>query len=180
MNKGSSFTDIMIFSDNLKYMNKGSPFTDIMIFSDNEPTRCTTGLLLPQSYYWLLSGDELHCRISIIVHGCRRRLLVIIICSYDREYRVVYNADYRYPDVAFICMSKEYCSTADQGPFHSHFGIQVMLIVEDPTVTVKCRTAIQVLFLYFNLCLSIKMNSLSCSFTSKSFLLINLQSLYLK
>jgi hypothetical protein len=25
----------------------------------------------------------------------------------------VYNGDYRYPDVAFICMSKEYCSTAD-------------------------------------------------------------------
>jgi hypothetical protein len=27
-----------------------------------------------------------------------------------------------------------------------------MLVVEDPTVTVKCRTAIKALFLYLNLC----------------------------
>ena len=45
-----------------------------------------------------------------------------------------------------------------------------MLIVEDPTVTVKCRTAIKVLFLYFNLCLSVMLNSLSCPFTSISVL----------
>jgi hypothetical protein len=31
-----------------------------------------------------------------------------------------------------------------------------MLNIEDPTVTVKCRTAIKVLFLYFNLCLKCK------------------------
>ena len=43
-----------------------------------------------QSYHWLLSWYELHCRISISIHGCRRRLLVIIICSYDGGYRVVY------------------------------------------------------------------------------------------
>jgi E3 ubiquitin-protein ligase RNF38/44 len=35
-----------------------------------------------------------------------------------------------------------------------------MLIIEDPTMTVKCRTAIKVLFLYFNLCLGGKLNSL--------------------
>ena len=29
------------------------------------------------------------------------------------------------------------------------------LIVEDPTVTMKCKIAIQVQFLYFNLCLSV-------------------------
>ena len=33
--------------------------------------------------------------------------------------------------------------------FHTHFSIRVILTVEDPTVTVKCRTAIKVLFLYF-------------------------------
>jgi len=35
-----------------------------------------------------------------------------------------------------------------------------MLIVEDPTVTVKYRTAIKALFLYFNLCLKGKRNQL--------------------
>ena len=34
-----------------------------------------------------------------------------------------------------------------------------MLITEDTTV--KCRTVQKVLFLYFNLCLSVKLNSLS-------------------
>jgi hypothetical protein len=45
-----------------------------------------------------------------------------------------------------------------------------MLIIKDPIVTVKCRTAIKMLFLYFNLCLSIMFDSLSSSFTSISFL----------
>jgi len=36
-----------------------------------------------------------------------------------------------------------------------------MLIVEDSTAAVKCRTAIKSLFLYFNLCLSVKMDCLS-------------------
>jgi hypothetical protein len=39
-----------------------------------------------------------------------------------------------------------------------------MLIIEDPYLTVKCRTVIHTLFIYFNLCLSVK-----CSFTSISF-----------
>ena len=40
-----------------------------------------------------------------------------------------------------------------------------MSIFEDPTVTVKCRAVIQVLFLYFNLCLNycVKLDSSSCS-----------------
>jgi len=41
-----------------------------------------------------------------------------------------------------------------------------MHIVEDSTVTVKCST----LFLYFNLCLGVKLDSLLFSFTSISFL----------
>jgi hypothetical protein len=38
------------------------------------------------------------------------------------------------------------------------------------TVTVKCRTAIIMLFLYLNICLSVDSGSFSCSFTSISFL----------
>jgi len=55
------------------------------------------------------------------------------------------------------------------GLFHSHFRVQVILIVEDLTVTVKWRTAIKVLLLYFNLCLGVKLDTLSYSFTSISF-----------
>ena len=39
-----------------------------------------------------------------------------------------------------------------------------------PTVSVKCRTAIIMLFLYINICLCVDSGSLSCSFTSISFL----------
>jgi hypothetical protein len=60
-----------------------------------------------------------------------------------------------------ICMFWKKCIT--------HLMVWVLLIVEDPTVTVNC-TAIKVLFLYFNLCLSVILDSLSCSFTSISFL----------
>ena len=38
--------------------------------------------------------------------------------------------------------------------FTLHFMIETMLIVEDHTETVKCRTEMKALFLYFNLCLS--------------------------
>jgi len=31
-----------------------------------------------------------------------------------------------------------------------------MLLIEDPTVTMKCRTAIKVMFLHFNLCTGVK------------------------
>jgi hypothetical protein len=46
-------------------------------------------------------------------------------------------------------------------------------IFEDPTVTVKYRTEIKALFLYFNLICakSIKLDSTPCSFTFKSFLI---------
>jgi hypothetical protein len=43
-----------------------------------------------------------------------------------------------------------------------------MLIIEDHTVIVKCRTVVKALFLYFNLCLSVKLDSLSCSLHQKS------------
>ena len=54
--------------------------------------------------------------------------------------------------------------------FHPRFRVRVILIVEDSTVTVKCRTAIKALFLYFNSCLSVMFDSLSCSFIPISFL----------
>ena len=41
-----------------------------------------------------------------------------------------------------------------------------LLIVEDPTVTVKCGTAIKALFLYMNLYLYVMLDSLSFSFIS--------------
>jgi hypothetical protein len=37
----------------------------------------------------------------------------------------------------------------------------VTQLLEDPTVTTKCKTKIKALFLYFNLCLSVKLDSLS-------------------
>ena len=43
-----------------------------------------------------------------------------------------------------------------------------MFIVVDPIVTVKCRTAIQALLLYFNSCPSVMLDSLS--FTSIQYL----------
>ena len=48
-------------------------------------------------------------------------------------------------------------STANtvQGQFHTHFSVWVMLIIEDTTVTEKCRTAIGGLLIYFDLCLSV-------------------------
>ena len=44
---------------------------------------------------------------------------------------------------------------------HSFQGMSYY-IEEDPTVTVQCRIAIKPLFLYFNLCISVKLYSLSC------------------
>ena len=45
-----------------------------------------------------------------------------------------------------------------------------MVIAENPTMTVKYRIAIKVLFLSFNLCLQVLLDNLTCSFTSISFL----------
>ena len=49
-------------------------------------------------------------------------------------------------DVAFINSSREAVSL--------RFKVLItgMLIIEDPTVNVECRTAIKWLFFYFNLC----------------------------
>ena len=49
-----------------------------------------------------------------------------------------------------------------------------MLIIEDPAVTVKRTTTIKALFLYlnFDMCLSVMLDSLSCSLHQYYFLLI--------
>ena len=44
-----------------------------------------------------------------------------------------------------------------------------MIVIEDYTVTMTCRTAITGLFLYLHLCPSVKLYNLSCSFTFISF-----------
>jgi len=54
--------------------------------------------------------------------------------------------------------------------FHTHSRVWVLLIIEHLTAIVKFRTAIKALFLYINLCQSVKLDSLSCSFTSISLL----------
>jgi len=54
------------------------------------------------------------------------------------------------------------------------FMVRIMLIVEDSIVTVKYRTAIKELFIYFNLCLSVMLDNLSCPYP---FLLIDIQCL---
>jgi len=55
-----------------------------------------------------------------------------------------------------------YCSL---GPLHYHFRVWVMLIIEDPLVTMKCRSAIKVVFLYTCLLLSVTLDMLPCPFT---------------
>jgi hypothetical protein len=54
-----------------------------------------------------------------------------------------------------IDRTKENHSTAELGSLHTHFGIWVMLIIEYPSLTVNCRTAIKLLFLFFNICLRV-------------------------
>jgi hypothetical protein len=53
---------------------------------------------------------------------------------------------------------------------HTHFKAWVMLNIKDHAVNMKCWTAITSLIFYFNLCLSVKLDSLSCSFRSRFFL----------
>ena len=69
------------------------------------------------------------------------------------------------PDVAFINRSKEYRRA--KGCFILILDMScVHSLLKTLSITVTCRTAIKVLFVYFNLCKVV----LSCSFTSISFL----------
>ena len=61
------------------------------------------------------------------------------------------------PDVLFIKRYSEYAPDCWLGTVYTHFEVQVMLFVGDPTVTMKFRTTvITQLFLYFYLCLCVK------------------------
>jgi hypothetical protein len=53
------------------------------------------------------------------------------------------------------------CSTVGLGQFHTHIRVCVVLIVEDPSMTVKCRTTINSLFIYFTLSPRVMLNSIS-------------------
>ena len=54
--------------------------------------------------------------------------------------------------------------------FQTHCRVCVLLIIGYPTVTVKCRTAIKTLFLYFNLCQCVTLNILLWSIIFITFL----------
>ena len=72
---------------------------------------------------------------------------------------ILYTASKDVQTLEFIHRSKEY------GWVHIDLRIWVMLISDHRTVTVKCRTALKELFLCLNLCLSVKLDCLACSFT---------------
>ena len=66
------------------------------------------------------------------------------------------------------------CRDDRQRSFHAHCRVGDVLIIIHFTITVKCRTAIKTLFLYLlNFCLSLNLESFSCSFTSIYFLSYN-------
>jgi hypothetical protein len=60
------------------------------------------------------------------------------------------------------------CSSSIYGFWLSLYYLQTLLIDEDLTATVKCRTTITMLFLVINLCLRVMFDSLWCSFTITS------------
>jgi hypothetical protein len=64
------------------------------------------------------------------------------------------------------------------GKFRTRIAVWVRLILEDPTVTVKSRPAIKALFLYFDLCLNVILDSLRCSLHTYPFLLIVYTGIY--
>ena len=89
--------------------------------------------------------------------------------TYTRSWKITLERQ-RYPDVESINGSKEYINCRPYGPFHTRIGVWVILIAEDPTLAVKCRTPIKAIFIYFNLFWIIMLDSFSCPFTSISFL----------
>jgi hypothetical protein len=66
-----------------------------------------------------------------------------------------------------VCSGKKIVMfNCSYGLFHTHISVLDMFITEESSVTVKCRTAIKILFLYLNLCLSVKLGRLLCSLAS--------------
>ena len=59
-----------------------------------------------------------------------------------------------------ICIPKSPLKGQIGAVFQTHCRVCVLLIIGYSTVTVKCRTAIKTLFLYFNLCQCVTLNIL--------------------
>jgi len=121
---------------------------------------CQTCTYCIHKFTWFLNKKhDFQMNYSCDFHAIWKSMIFVLNVSYMIFYKfillsinwcMIMNA--RCPDVAFIDKSIEYRSTAGQGPFHTHFKVWVLLIVEDPTMTVKCRSAIKALSLYLNLC----------------------------
>ena len=79
-----------------------------------------------------------------------------------------------------IDRTKENYSTAELGSLHTHFGIWVMLIIEYPSLTVNCRTAIKLLFLFFNICLRVNWIIYYVHVHTYSFLLPGIDQVFLQ
>ena len=69
----------------------------------------------------------------------------------------------------------EYVLCSFWGICYAHFGVCVMLICEDSTENMKCKTTIIALFLHLNLRLCVKFDRLLCIFTSTSILTIQIK-----
>jgi hypothetical protein len=120
--------------------------------------------------------------ICLTIHLCQTALLKrldlysVHADFYTSENRININAngwhfffsiiDHKCPYETLVDRSRYYRSTAGKEPFHVHFRIWFILIVEDPTVTMKCKISMKSLFLFFNFCLSEMLDSLSCQCTS--------------
>jgi hypothetical protein len=88
---------------------------------------------------------------------CKITAPVMCFLVYNPEYPIKWHSinkiiseRLRCPDVAFIDGSKAHRSTTGYCLFHTQFRVCFVLLDKDSIVTVNCRTAIKVLFLYFN------------------------------
>jgi len=102
-----------------------------------------------------------------INYFCLMHLLVILLMHDLLKLEYIFNFN-------TIRLSTEVKSTTQlqtRGRFTSIFGYWLFWSLNTLLwVTVKCRTTIQALFLYFNLCLSVMLDGLSCSYIHISFL----------
>ena len=84
----------------------------------------------------------------------------------------------RYPDISFIEMNNECHWTAGYELFYTNRRLGDLFIVEEPTVTMKCRWAIQPMFHYFIVCLHVMLTVSHLHLHSYLFLLQSASLLY--
>ena len=101
---------------------------------------------------------------AITVHTYWNKIKIIVIVFFHQHFYeiIIKDLEYEYQKDR----NKEYSSTSAKGPFHTRFRVLVELIFEDPTVTVKWRTTINAMYIYLELCQSVMLDRLACSFTS--------------